>query len=85
MGFNDNNNVIFENDVKVNDVTNIKFTMLENKRSGVMRASIREFKCTATYDGPTKNGMMFAINNIEDVSKMQKNFNDFFEKIKSML
>lgn len=82
MAFQDSNNTLYENVVKNNDVKEIKFSLLENKKSGVLRASIREFTHTDTYDGPTKNGMLFQLNTVEDVEKYQKAFNEYFEEVK---
>lgn len=84
MAFADNNNALYEAKMKVDDVNEVTFSVLENKRSGIMRASIREFKHTETYDGPTKNGMMIKLNTVEDVKKYQKAFNDFFENAKKL-
>jgi hypothetical protein len=50
MAFNDSNNVLFENEMKLSDVGEIKFSMLENKKSGILRAGIREFKHKDTFD-----------------------------------
>jgi hypothetical protein len=85
MAFNDSNNVLFENEMKLSDVGEIKFSMLENKKSGILRAGIREFKHTDSYDGPTKNGMMIRLNTVEEVEQYQKAFNDFFEQVKKMM
>lgn len=84
MAFNESNNVLFESELK-NDVGEIKFSMLENKKSGILRAGIREFKHTESYDGPTKNGMMIRLNTIEEVEAYQKAFNDFFDKVKEKM
>ena len=82
MAFADNNNSLYENSMKQSDVKETKFSLLENKKSGKLIASIRDFKHTEGYDGPTRNGMMLQMNTVEDVEKYQKAFNDFFEKVK---
>jgi hypothetical protein len=82
MAFADNNNSLYENSMKQSDVKETKFSLLENKKSGKLTASIRDFKHTEGYDGPTRNGMMLQMNTVEDVEKYQKAFNDFFEKVK---
>ena len=68
--------------MKQSDVKETKFSLLENKKSGKLTASVRDFKHTEGYDGPTRNGMMLQLNTVEDVEKYQKAFNDFFEKVK---
>ena len=70
MAFADNNNALYEAKMKVDDVNEVTFSVLENKRSGIMRASIREFK--------------HKLNTVEDVEKYQKEFNDFFENAKKL-
>lgn len=85
MAFTESNNTLFENTMKLSDVAEIKFSMLENKKSGILRAGIREFKHTDSYDGPTRNGMMIRLNTVDDVEKYQKAFNEFFDKIKTMM
>ena len=80
--FADNNNSLYKNVMKQSDVTETKFSLLENKKSGKLTASVRDFKHTEGYDGPTRNGMMLQLNTVEDVEKYQKAFNDFFEKVK---
>lgn len=82
MAFADNNNSLYENVMKHSDVKETKFSLLENKKSGKLTASVRDFKHTEGYDGPTRNGMMLQLNTVEDVEKYQKAFNDFFEKVK---
>ena len=82
MAFADNNNSLYENSMKQSDVKETKFSLLENKKSGKLTASVRDFKHTEGYDGPTRNGMMLQLNTVEDVEKYQKAFNDFFEKVK---
>jgi len=82
MAFNDNNNSLYENNLQTSDITEITFSVLENKNSGAIRANIREFKHTEKYDGPTKNGMMLKFDTVEDIEKYQKAFNDFFDKAK---
>jgi hypothetical protein len=82
MAFADNNNSLYENVMKQSDVKETKFSLLENKKSGKLTASVRDFKHTEGYDGPTRNGMMLQLNTVEDVEKYQKAFNDFFEKVK---
>jgi len=82
MAFADSNNTICEHTEKLTDITELKLSLIENKRSGIMRLNIREFKHTPEYDGPTKNGMMFKINVLEDIQNFQKYFNDFFEEAK---
>lgn len=82
MAFADNNSSLYENVMKQSDVKETKFSLLENKKSGKLTASVRDFKHTEGYDGPTRNGMMLQLNTVEDVEKYQKAFNDFFEKVK---
>ena len=82
MAFADNNNSLYENVMKQSDVKETKFSLLENKKSGKLTASVRDFKHTEGYDGHTRNGMMLQLNTVEDVEKYQKAFNDFFEKVK---
>lgn len=82
MAFADNNNSLYEYVMKQSDVKETKFSLLENKKSGKLTASVRDFKHTEGYDGPTRNGMMLQLNTVEDVEKYQKAFNDFFEKVK---
>ena len=82
MAFADNNNALYESKIQTDENMEIVFSMLENKRSGMIRGNSREFKHTEGYDGPTKNGMMLKFNTLEDVEKYQKAFNDFFEEAK---
>ena len=82
MAFADNNNSLYENVMKQSDVKETKFSLLENKKSGKLTASVRDFKHTEGYDGPTRNGMMLQLNTVEDVEKYQNAFHDFFEKVK---
>ena len=82
MAFQDNNNALYENVIKNGDTKEIKFSLLENKKSGLLRARVREFTHTDTYDGPTRNGMMLQLNTVEDIDKYQKAFNDYFEECK---
>lgn len=85
MGFTESNNTIFENKHQMTEVTELIFAMIENKKSGLIRANIREFKHTEDYDGPTRNGMMLRINTAEDVDRYQKMFNDFFDKARESI
>ena len=71
MAFADNNNSLYENVMKQSDVKETKFSLLENKKSGKLTASVRDFKHTEGYDGPTRNGMMLQLNTVEDVEKYQ--------------
>jgi hypothetical protein len=82
MAFKDDNNTVFEDSIQTSDTKEIKFSLLENRRTGQLRVNIREFTHTDTYDGPTKNGMTLRTDNVEDVEKLQKIFNDFFEGAK---
>lgn len=82
LGFQESNNTIFEDKYQFTDVSEMVFAMIENKKSGIMRANVREFKHTETYDGPTRNGMMLRINSVEDIERYQKWFNDFFDKMR---
>ena len=82
MAFADNNNSLYDVVMKQSDTKETRFSLLENKKSGALRASIRDFTHTESYDGPTRNGMMFQLNTIADVEKYQKTFNEFFDKIK---
>lgn len=83
MAFVDNNNTLHESVIPTDTNKEMKFSLLENKKSGLLRASIREFQHSDAYDGPTKNGMMLKINTTEDIEKYQKAFNDFFETLKN--
>lgn len=51
MAFADNNNSLYENVMKQSDVKETKFSLLENKKSGKLTASVRDFKHTEGYDG----------------------------------
>lgn len=65
-----------------------RFILEEHKTKGSMNMNVRLFqnaKVEGGYEGPTKNGFIQQINSIEDVEKMQKTFNEYFEKIKEML
>ena len=83
--FEESNNTLFESKMPLTDVSEIVFSLIENKRSGLLRAGIREFKHTDDYDGPTRNGMLLKIASQEDADKYQKAFNEFFDKIKEKL
>ena len=50
--------------------------------------NIRIFQHAKTeggYEGPTKNGVTLAVTNKEDLEKLQKAFNDYFDKVKEYM
>lgn len=85
MAFMDNFNVLFEHSLATAENKEMKFALMEKKSSGELKANIREFKTSETYQGATKNGMLLNINTKEDIEKYQKQFNDYFEEMKKYL
>lgn len=85
MAFADSNNKIFENVVNTTDGKNLTFQLLENKRSGQISLSIREFKSAkkpGDYEGPTKNGIITKLESVEQIDMLQKAFNEYFDEVK---
>lgn len=85
MAWEDNFNTLFENKLPVAENKEWRFALEEHKNKGTMNMNIREFKTSATYSGPTKNGCIISVESLEQIEKYQKEFNDFFEKVKEML
>lgn len=85
MAWDDNFNKLIEQKMTINDTKELKFSLEEHKTKGIMNMNIREFKSTESYSGPTKNGFILNVQSLEQVEQLQKQLNDYFEKVKEML
>ena len=85
MAWDDNFNKLFESKLPVDEYKEWRFALEEHKTKGTMNMNVREFKCSESYSGPTKNGFIINVQSIDQVEKFQKMFNEFFEKVKEML
>lgn len=78
-------NVLASASVEIEEGREWKFAIEESKSKGTLQMNVREFKTTANYNGPTKNGFIKGITCKEDIEKLQEGFNRFFDDIKKML
>lgn len=78
-------NVLTSNELQIEENKTWKFAIEESKTKGTLQMNVREFKTSATYEGPTKNGFIKGITCKEDVEKLQYAFNEFFEEVKKLL
>lgn len=78
-------NVLASSELTIEENKQWKFAIEESKTKGTLQINVREFKITDSYDGPTKNGFIKGITCKEDIEKLQKAFNDFFEEAKKLL
>ena len=88
MAWADNFNVIYSIELPADEYKIWKFQLEEHKTKGTLHMNVRMFqkaKAEGGYEGPTKNGFMQQINSVEDIEKLQKTFNDYFEEVKKKL
>ena len=88
MAWADNYNTIYSTELQIDEGKVWKFMLEEHKSKGTLNMNVRLFKKSLKeggYEGPTKNGFMQAINSVEDIDKLQKAFNDYFDSIKEKL
>lgn len=85
MAWDDNFNKLFEQKLSINDSKELRFALEEHKTKGTMNINVREFKSNDSYSGPTKNGFIMNVQSLEQIEQLQKQFNDYFEKVKEML
>ena len=85
MAWEDNFNSIYAEDIPVDDTFTWKFRLEEHKKRGTLHVSVRLFKKTETYDGPTKNGFNLQVNSVEELDKLQEAFIKLFEATKEKL
>lgn len=80
--FSQSINKIVESKLQQNPEMHIEFALQESKRTGAKYLNMRQFTKTDTYEGPTKNGFSFLIEQPEEITALQNAFNDFFNKAK---
>ena len=97
MAWNDNYNVIYNNELAVDDKKYWKFNIEEHKKRGTLNMNVRQFAKApegydasehggkSAYEGPTKNGMLIQVESLEQVEELQKAFNSYFEEVKKYL
>ena len=88
MAWADNYNTIYTYELPVDEGKVWKFQLEEHKSKGTLNMNVRRFKKSIKeggYEGPTKNGFMQIINSVEDIEKIQKAFNEYFDAIKEKL
>jgi len=83
--FADSNNVIFDMTMPSGPTKDVKFELIENKKSGMIRMSIREWSHTERYDGPTRNGLLIKVESPETVDQWQKTLNAYLDKVRETL
>lgn len=65
-----------------------RMVLEEHKTKGTMQINCRKWQLPKEgneYNGPTKNGFIEPITSVEDITKLEETFKDFFAKIKEML
>ena len=80
--FTNNFNKIVTHTLHQNPEMRIDFSLQENKKTGIKYLNMRQFKSTEDYDGPTKNGFSFVIEDGAEIELLQKAFDTFFELAK---
>jgi hypothetical protein len=80
--FSQNFNKLVEIVMQQNPETRIEFSLQENKKNGKRYFNMRQFVKNESYDGPTKNGFSFVIDEIEEMDDFQEAFNKFFAAVK---
>ena len=88
MAWDDNFNKLFEEKLPIDDFKEWRFTLEEHKSKGTMNMNVRVFQKPKTeggYEGPTKSGFIMGVQSLEQIEALQKQFNDYFEKVKEML
>jgi hypothetical protein len=60
-------------------------TFQENIPKETFHFNVRQFKNTPSYQGPTKNGFAVVFEDVYDVERWQKAFNEIFDKAKEKL
>jgi len=88
MAWQDNFNELYKTEFPLQNSKYFKFAIEEHKKKGTLQMNIRIFQHAKTeggYEGPTKNGVTLAVTNKEDLEKLQKAFNDYFDKVKEYM
>ena len=88
MAWDDNFNKLFENKLPIDEHKEWRFALEEHKTKGTMNMNVRIFqkpKVEGGYEGPTKSGFILGVQSLEQIEDLQKEFNEFFEKVKEML
>ncbi|MDF2533903.1 MAG: hypothetical protein K0R18_60 [Bacillales bacterium] len=85
MAWEDNYSKLVEIMHPINDNKEWRLVLEEHKTKGTLHVNIRAFQTEGAYTGPTKNGMNFAVNSIEELEQFQVALNQFFAKAKEML
>lgn len=88
MAWADNFNVIYSDELPVDEYKVWKFQLEEHKTKGTLHMNVRLFQKAKTeggYEGPTKNGFMQQINSPEDIDKLKETFNKYFDAIKEKI
>lgn len=85
MAWQDNFNVLYQSEYKMDDTRVWKLALEEHKTRGTLQLNVRLYKKTDTYDGPTKSGFIYPISSIEDLNNFQTALNDYFENVKQKI
>ncbi|MNJ90265.1 hypothetical protein D3C87_78600 [compost metagenome] len=85
MAWEDNFSKLVELSHPIDDKKEWRLVLEEHKTKGTLHVNVRQFQVVGEYQGPTKNGMNFAVNSAEELEQFQVALNEFFAKAKEML
>lgn len=85
MAWADNFNKLVEVTQPIDDKKEWRFVLEEHKTKGTLHVNVRAFTVSGDYIGPTKNGINFAVNSVQELENFQVTFNQFLSQAKEML
>lgn len=68
--------------LEINQETELRFKLDENTRNGNLILQIREFKTGGEYIGPTRNGVTYRVESVEDVDALEEKFIIFLKGVR---